>query len=71
MGKKVPVKVMREGRSQTLWGKLGELPDPDEKIAKAESSKTTSDNRLNIKVADLTDEQRKDLELEVQLMGEL
>ena len=64
VGKKVPVKVMREGRSQTLWVKLGELPDPDEKIAKAESSKTTSDNRLNIKIADLTEEQRAELELE-------
>ena len=64
VGKKVPVKVMRQGRSQTLWVKLGELPDKNEKIAKAETSKTSSDNRLNIQVADLTDEQRKGLELE-------
>ena len=52
VGKKVPVKVMRQGRSQTLWVKLGELPDKDEKIAKAETSKTSSDNRLNIQVPD-------------------
>jgi serine protease Do len=74
VGKKVPVKVMREGRSQTLWVQLGELPDKDEKIAKAESSKTTSDNRLGIQVADLTEQQRKELELEggvlVERVGE-
>ena len=64
VGKKVPVEVMRQGRNQTLWVKLGELPDKDQKIARAESSKSASDNRLNIQVADLTDEQRKELELE-------
>ncbi len=64
VGKKVPIKVMRQGRSQTLWVKLGELPDKDERIAKAETSKSTSDNRLNIQVADLSAEQLKDLEVE-------
>jgi serine protease Do len=64
VGKRVPVKVIRGGRSQTLWVKLGELPDQDEKIAKAEESKVTSDNRLNVKVADLTDAQRKELGLD-------
>ncbi len=61
VGKKVPVKVIRGGRSQTLWVKLGELPEQDETIAKAETSKTTSDNRLNVGVADLTDQQREEL----------
>ena len=64
VGKKVPVEVMRQGRSQTLWVKLGELPDKGEQIAKAETSKTSSDNRLNIQIADLTDDQRNELELE-------
>jgi serine protease Do len=64
VGKKVPVKVMREGRTQTLWVELGELPDKDEKIAKAEPSKITSDNRLGVEVADLTDQQRKEIGLE-------
>jgi len=64
VGKKVPVKVIRQGRSQTLWVKLGELPDEDVQIAKAEESKTTSDNRLGVQVADLTAEQRKELDLE-------
>ncbi|MEN8801902.1 MAG: PDZ domain-containing protein, partial [Thiogranum sp.] len=64
VGKKVPVEVMRQGRSQTLWVKLGELPDKGEKIAKAETSKTSSDNRLSIQIADLTDDQLNELELE-------
>jgi len=62
--------VIRGGRSQTLWVKLGELPDQDEKIAKAETSKTTSDNRLNISVADLTDGQRAELEIEGGILVE-
>jgi len=70
VGKKVPVKVIRGGRSQTLWVKLGELPDQDETIARAEASKTTSDNRLNISVADLTDDQRKELEIDGGILVE-
>jgi serine protease Do len=70
VGKKVPVKVIRSGRSKTLWVKLGELPDEKETIAKAEEAKTTSDNRLNIKVADLTDQQRKELQLEGGILVE-
>ncbi|HED18719.1 MAG TPA: DegQ family serine endoprotease [Gammaproteobacteria bacterium] len=61
VGKKVPVKVIRGGRSQTLWVKLGELPDQDETVAKAETSKATSDNRLNVSVTDLSKDQRTEL----------
>ncbi len=70
VGKKVPVKVIREGRSKTLWVKLGELPDQNETIARAEEAKTTSDNRLNIKVADLTGQQRKELQLDGGILVE-
>jgi len=74
VGKRVPVEVMRDGRRQTLWVMLGELPDQDKQIAKAEESKTTSDNRLGIQAADLTAEQRKELELDggvlVERVGE-
>jgi len=70
VGKKVPVKVIRGGRSQTLWVKLGELPDKDEQIARAEESKTTSDNRLNVRVADLTAEQRKELGIDGGILVE-
>jgi serine protease Do len=64
VGKKVPVKVMRDGRAQTLWVKLGELPEQDRQIAKAKESKTKSDNRLGVLVADLTKEQLDELELD-------
>jgi serine protease Do len=64
VGKRVPIKIMRNKRSQTLWIKLGELPDKDRKIAKAAESKVASDNRLGVKVADLTADQRKELDLE-------
>ncbi len=74
VGKKVPVKVIRNGRSKTLWVKLGELPEQEETIAKAETSKTTSDNRLNVRVADLTKDQREELEIDggvlVESVGE-
>ncbi len=74
VGKKVPVKVMRQGRSQTLWVKLGELPEEDQKIAQVETAKTSNDNRLSVQVADLTDAQRKQLEVEggvlVESVGE-
>jgi len=64
VNKRVPVKVMRNKRTQTLWVKLAELPDKDKEIAKAAESKVTSDNRLGVKVADLTADQRKELGLE-------
>ncbi|MGD2073584.1 MAG: DegQ family serine endoprotease [Gammaproteobacteria bacterium] len=64
VGKRVPVEVMRDGRTRTLMVELGELPDKDKQIAKAEQSKTTSENRLGVQVADLTAQQREELELE-------
>ncbi len=64
VGKRVPVKIMRNKRTQTLWVKLGELPDKDKQIAKAAESKVASDNRLGVRVADLTEDQLKELELD-------
>lgn len=64
IGKEVPVIVMRDGRRQTLSVLLGELPDQDQQVAKAEESKTAMDNRIGIQVADLTEDQRKELDLE-------
>lgn len=70
VGKKVPVKVVRNGRTQTLWVTLGELPDEDQTVAKAEESPTAADNRLDLKVADLTAQQRKELELDAGVLVE-
>ncbi len=64
VGKRVPVKVMRNGRMQTLWVQLGELPEKEAKIERADESEVVQSNRIGVKIADLTDEQRKELELE-------
>jgi serine protease Do len=64
VGKRVPVKVMRNKSTQTLWVELGELPEKGKQIAKAAESKVASDNRLGVQVADLTMDQRKELELD-------
>ncbi|MGW8309503.1 MAG: DegQ family serine endoprotease [Thiogranum sp.] len=74
VGKKVPVKVIRDGRSRTLWVTLGELPEEDEVVAGVQQSPPVEENRLGIQVASLNDEQRKELEVEggvlVQSVGE-
>ena len=64
VGKKVPVKVVRNGQTRTLWVTLGELPEEDETVAKAEENPSTPNNRLNLNVADLTAQQRKELEVD-------
>lgn len=59
----VPVKVLREGNTKRLVVTIGELPSEDElRISKGEETGGES-NRLGIKVAQLTEEQRKELEL--------
>ena len=64
IGKRVPVKVMRDKRTKTVWVALGELPDQVKTVAKVEGSKVTSDNRLGVQLADLTNDQRSELQLE-------
>ena len=60
VGKKVAVEVLRQGKTKQLWVELGELP---EDVAQLDNGapKTSSDNRLNVVVSDLTDEERKQL----------
>lgn len=71
VGERVPVKVMREGRTKMLSVVLGELPDQDKEIiAKAEDSKSRTDNRIGIQVADLTREQRNELEVDSGVLVE-
>lgn len=70
VGKKVPVKVVRNGRTQTLWVTLGELPEEDQTVARAEENPAVADNRLNVNVADLTAQQRKELELDGGILVE-
>lgn len=64
VNKAVPVKVMRNGKVKTLKVSIGELPSDDEIQASADVPGTAKDKRLNIDVADLTDEQQEELGLE-------
>ena len=64
VGKKIPVEIVRDGKSLKLDLEIGELP-PEEQLKHASSDKadTATDNRLKIAVKDLTDKQREELEL--------
>ncbi|MGH8590719.1 MAG: DegQ family serine endoprotease [Gammaproteobacteria bacterium] len=64
VGKKIPVEIVRDGKSLKLDLEIGELP-PEEELKHASSDKadTATDNRLKIAVKDLTDKQREELEL--------
>ncbi len=69
VGKKAPVKVIRNGKLVNLSVEIGELP-AEEKIASAaggggESGPVpTIDNKLNVIVTDLTKDQQDELEIE-------
>ena len=63
VGDKVPVLVMREGKQTRLRVQLGELPEDEVKVAASQAPKATMTRRLDITVTDLTDQQRKEMEL--------
>ena len=63
VGKRVPLKVIRNGKTKSLYVVLGELPDEDQlKLANKSSEKAKVD-RVGVVVADLTPEQRKALDI--------
>ena len=64
-GQRVPVEILRAGKQKTLNVLIDALPG-EEKIvsSKATTGKTISDNRLKIRVNNLTKEQRQELQLE-------
>ncbi len=63
VGDKPPVKVIRNGETLTLRVVIGELPkDEDVKLADS-GPKTAADSRLKITVAELTDQEREELDL--------
>jgi serine protease Do len=67
VGKKAPVEVIRNGKRLTLQVPVGELPPP-EAVSLAGPSTTRPDDarnsRLGLTVADLTDAQREEAELQ-------
>lgn len=63
VGKRVDVKVIREGKTVELKVKIAELPTEDELASSAQPDKPAKVNRIGLSVEDLTAEQRKRLEI--------
>ena len=65
VGERIPVEIIRRGKSKALDVVIAELPD-EKDIVVADSGKDniTRSNALNIIVKNLTDEQREDLGIE-------
>ena len=58
VGTKVPVAILRDGKSQTLEVVIAELPAEDDiKLATKDGPKSATDNKLGLAVADLTPDQ--------------
>lgn len=67
VGESVPVEIIRRGKTKVLHVKIAELPAEDElEVASAGSggSDTVKSNALNMRVKDLTDQQRKEMEID-------
>ncbi|HEY8096375.1 MAG TPA: DegQ family serine endoprotease [Methylobacter sp.] len=60
---KATLKIIRQGEVKTIEFKVGLLPEEVDKLAEAKTAPKLPHNRLGINVIDLTDEQRKTLEV--------
>jgi len=63
VGSTVNVDILRDGKIKKLNIKLGELPEQEETQLASGEPKVTQNNRLNIVVAELNDEDRTQLEI--------
>ena len=63
VGKRVPVKIIRRGKTRVLQVQIAELPEDSNEIAGTGKSQPDTGNVLNITVQDLTDTQRQEYEL--------
>jgi len=66
VGKKVPVQVIRKGKQVSLNVVIDTLPEDANKLASKppEKPESSGTNKLNITVTDLTDDERKELDLD-------
>jgi serine protease Do len=71
VGREVPVEILRDGNSRTLRVTIAELPSEEDIQLAAQGRNSTADNKLNISVSDLTDDQRKKHGLQNQDYGVL
>jgi serine protease Do len=63
VGKNVDVEILRNGKVKSLEIRIGELPEEEQKISSADEVQESEDNRLNVVVADLTSEERQELDI--------
>lgn len=63
VGKKAPVKIIREGKAITLNVVIGELPSEKELAQSDKPSTPTNANKIGVVVEDLSSEQRRRLEI--------
>lgn len=63
IGEKVPLQVVRNGQSRNLTVVIAALPEEEALQATTGEPKSTVDNRLGVEVTDLTEDQRKQLDL--------
>jgi serine protease Do len=65
VGSNIPVEIIRRGKTKTLTVNIAELPEEDElRIASGDNGSSVKSNTLNISVKDLSEEQRKGLQIE-------
>ncbi|QTF58026.1 DegQ family serine endoprotease [Stutzerimonas frequens] len=62
-GSKARMEVVRDGDRKMLDVNIGAMPDEGEPVAASGSGQERSDNRLGVKVTELTSEQKKSLDL--------
>jgi len=62
-GSSARMEVVRDGDRKMLDVKIGAMPEEGEAVAASGGGQERSDNRLGVKVTELTDEQKKSLDL--------
>jgi serine protease Do len=62
-GSTARMEVVRDGDRKMLDVKIGAMPEEGEAVAASGGGQERSDNRLGVKVSELTDEQKKSLDL--------
>ena len=63
VGKNVDVEILRNGKVKTLEIRIGELPEEEQQIASSHEIQESEDNRLSVVVADLSAEERQELDI--------
>jgi len=62
-GTKVKLGIVRDGKRETLNIVVGALPEDGDAVASADAGAQKSNNRLGVKVAELTSEQKRNLDV--------